>query len=582
MSQTNTARTGTAQTGPVSGRGSVRATFIAAYSAVTLAQITNALPGALNGTFAVEFHTSGAGLTWIAGMFMMGIVVFELSWGVLGDLFGRKKLLYAGAVVSVAGSVLAALATTTEMMIAAQAVGGIGAGILFPISLSMIAAITPDHRARAKVIATWAGFLSLGAVISPMLAGLTAQAFTVAGFSGWRVAYYIAAAIAVAVLIVAVGAKDSAAAEGRKLDLPGQFTLALGLIAVLFATVTAVDAGFGSAEVVASYVAGAVLLVAFVVIETRTKQPLIHLSLFKNSAYSITGIVAVTGMFAFLAVCYSTSVAVGGLALAEAWKVGVLFVFIQGPAFAFIPVVGWLIHHVAPRWVLTAGFAFMAASAFWLSTVPLGTPEAFGGTPWTAFIPPLLLLGIGFALTVGSITAVAINTVPPQHIGMASATTNLLRDLGFALGPVIGSAIAFGVGATAFAAPLAGILGGAGLPADAVAGLSNVPPLGYLSGWDGVIAQFTGQATASGAPAQAVDGMVKALTSAQPQIQGVAGTSLGQGFQAVYLAAGIAAILSAVLTLFISARSSAPAPDAVAEPTKTAAANAEASAEAAV
>ena len=574
-------------TTPVPSRGSVRATFVAAYSAVTLAQITNALPGALNGTFAVEFHTSGAGLTWIAGMFMMGIVVFELSWGLLGDLFGRKKLLYAGAAVSVAGSVLAALASTTEMMIAAQAVGGIGAGILFPISLSMIAAITPDHRARAKVIATWAGFLSLGAVISPMLAGLTAAAFTVPGatagapnvFSGWRVAYYVAAAIAVAVLIVAVRAKDSAAAEGRKMDLPGQVTLALGLIAVLFATVQAVDAGFGSAEVIASYVAGAALLVAFVVIEMRTKQPLIHLSLFKNSAYSITGIVAVTGMFAFLAVCYSTSVAVGGLALAEAWKVGVLFVFIQGPAFAFIPVVGWLIHHVAPRWVLTAGFAFMSVSAFWLSTFALGTPEAFGGTPWTAFIAPLLLLGIGFALTVGSITAVAINTVQPQHIGMASATTNLLRDLGFALGPVIGSAIAFGIGASVFAGPLAGILGGAGLPADAVAGLSNVPPLGYLSGWDGVIAQFSGQAAAGGAPAQAVDGMVKAIGSARQQIQGAAGTSLGQGFQTVYLAAGIAATLSAILTLFISARSSAPTPDAVAETTE---ANAEASAEAAV
>ncbi|WP_406632496.1 MFS transporter [Pseudarthrobacter quantipunctorum] len=574
----------TAQTASPSSPGSIRATFLAAYSAVTLAQITNALPGALNGTFAVEFRTSGAGLTWIAGMFMMGIVVFELSWGLLGDMFGRKKLLYAGAAVSVAGSVLAALATTTEMMIAAQAVGGIGAGILFPISLSMIAAITPDHRARAKVIATWAGFLSLGAVISPVLAGLTSQAFTVAGpaagspnvFSGWRVAYYAAAAIAVVVIIVAVRAKDSAAAEGRKLDLPGQFTLALGLIAVLYATVTAVDAGFGSAEVIASYIVGGILLVAFVIIETRTEQPLIHLALFRNSAYSITGIVAVTGMFAFLAIAFSTSVAVGGLALAEAWKVGVLFIFIQGPAFALIPVVGWLIHHVAPRWVLTAGFAFMAVSGFWLSTFPLGTPEAFGGTPWTAFIPPLLLLGIGFALTVGSITAVAINTVPPQQIGMASATTNLLRDLGFALGPVIGSAIAFGVGATAFAGPLAGILGGAGLPAEAVAGLSNVPPLGYLSGWDGVIAQFSGQAAAGGAPAQAVDAMVKALTSAQPQIQGVAGTSLGQGFQTVYLAAGIAAVLSAALTLFISARSSAPSADAIAAAQETTAANAEA------
>ncbi|WP_461173912.1 MFS transporter [Arthrobacter sp. Z1-9] len=565
----------------VSSRGSTRATFIAAYSAVTLAQITNALPGALSGTFAVEFQTSGAGLTWIAGMFLMGIVVFELSWGLLGDMFGRRKLLYVGAAVSVVGSVLAALAQTTEMMIFAQAVGGVGAGILFPISLSMIAAITPDHRARAKVIATWAGFLSLGAVISPVLAGFTAQFFTVPGavpgapneFSGWRAAYLVAAAIAVLVLLVALRAKDSAAAEGRKLDLLGQFTLALGLIAVLYATVTAVDAGFGSPQVLGSYAAGVILLVAFVIIESRTAQPLIHLSLFKNSSYSITGIVAVTGMFAFLAICFSTSVAVSGLALAETWKVGVLFVFIQGPAFMFIPVVGWLIHHVAPRWVLSAGFALMAVSGFWLSTFALGAPEAFGGTLWTAFIPPLLVLGIGFALTVGSVTAVAINTVPPEQIGMASATTNLLRDLGFALGPVVGSAIAFGIGATAFAGPLAGILSGAGLPAEAVSGLANVPPLGFLSGWDGVIAQFSGQATAGGAPAQAVDGMVQALNAAQPQIQGVAGTSLGQGFQAVYLAAGIAAVLSAVLTLFISARSSAPAPAAVGETTQ---ANAEA------
>ena len=140
----------------------------------------------LNGTFAAEFHTSGAGLTWIAGVFMIGVVVFELSWGVLGDLFGRKKLLIAGAGLTIAGSVLAALAPVTGVMIAAQAIGGIGAGILFPISLSMIAAITPDPRARAKVIATWAGFLSLGAVISPVLAGLTSQLFTVPGANARR------------------------------------------------------------------------------------------------------------------------------------------------------------------------------------------------------------------------------------------------------------------------------------------------------------------------------------------------------------------------------------------------------------
>ena len=559
-------------------KGSSRATFLAAYSAVTLAQMTNALPGALNGTFAAEFHTSGAGLTWIAGIFMTGVVVFELSWGLLGDLFGRRKLLYAGAALTIIGSVLAALAPTTGVMITAQAVGGIGAGILFPISLSMIAAVTPDPRARARVIATWAGFLSLGAVISPVLSGLTSSVFTVPGagegdpnvFSGWRVAYYVAAVVGVFVLIVAARAKDSAAPEGRRLDLPGQATLALGLIGVLYATVQAVDAGFGAWEVIAAYIAGGVLLVLFVIIEQRSAQPLIHLSLFRNRAYSITGVVAVTGMFAFLAICYSTSVAVGGLALAETWKVGVLFVFIQGPAFLFIPVVGWLIHHVAPRWVLTGGFALMAVSGFWLSTFALGTPEAFGGTPWTAFIPPLLLLGIGFALTVGSVTAVAINTVEARNIGMASATTNLLRDLGFALGPVLGSVIAFGIGASAFAAPLAGILSGAGLPDDAAAGLSQVPPLGFLSGWPDVISQFSGSALAGGAPQTAVDGMVQSLTTAQPQIQGAAGASLGEGFQAVYLTAGIAAAVSALLTLFISGRSSSE-PSAEAPSSSTAA-----------
>lgn len=547
---------------PLSSTGSARATFAAAYVAVTLAQIANAFPGALNGQFAADFHTSGAGLTWISSVFVIAIVVFELTFGVLGDLFGRRKLLSAGAVLIFAGTLVAGFATTTGMMILGQAIGGIGAGILFPISLSMIAAITPQPKARARVIATWAGFLSLGAVISPVVAGITVQVFTVPGgspgapneFSGWRIAYFFAAAVAVIVFVIALRSKDSAAPEGRKLDLPGQITLSLGLIAGLCATVQAVDAGFGAPEVITGYALGGVLLVAFVVIELKTKAPLIHLSLFTNRSYAITSIVAVTGMFAFLAIAFSTSVAVGALGQVETWKMAVLFVFIQGPAFALIPVVGWLIHRVSPRWMLTAGFILMAVCGYWISGLPLGTPEVFGGTAWTAFIAPLFLLGVGFALTVGSITAVAINTVEPNYIGMASATTNLLRDLGFALGPTVGSAIAFSIGASLFVPQLGGLLAGAGLPPEAVAGLSHIPALGFLSGWDGVVAQFSGELLASGAPQQSVDGAVAALTGAQGAIQGAAGSSLGSGFQLVYLVAGIAATVSAALTLFITGR----------------------------
>ncbi|WP_417563106.1 MFS transporter [Microbacterium sp.] len=542
----------------IAARGSVRATFAAAFLSVALAQTAYAIPGALNGAFAAEFHASGAGLTWITAIFEIGIVAFELTFGLLGDLFGRKKLLVAGGVLVVAGSALSAVATTIGFMIFAQAVIGIGAGLLFPIGLAMVAALTPDPAKRARVIALWAGFLSLGAVISPVMAGLTDQFFTVAGstagapnvFSGWRVSYWIIAAVAIALVGISTATRDSSAPAGRKLDIPGQVTFALGLIAVLYATVTAVDSGWTAPQVIGGYIVGAILLAAFVVIELRTKAPLLHLSLFKNRAFAIGSIVAVIGMFAFLAICFSTSISEGALAQSPVWVLGVLFVCIQLPAFVLAPLVGRLIHSVSPRWILTVGFACIAISGYWLSTYTVGVPAQFGGTPWQAFLAPLLVLGLGFALTIGSITAVAINTVQPHEIGMASATTSLMRDLGFTLGPVVGAAIAFGIGAAAFAAPIVGVLTGTGLPAEAVGGLSHVPPLAWLSGWDGVVGQFAAQMSASGAPATAVDGAVSALQGAQGDIMGLAGSTLGSGFQVVYLVAATAATVSAMLTLF--------------------------------
>ncbi|UDY23393.1 MFS transporter [Nocardioides sp. Kera G14] len=547
----------------VSQKGSTGLTYTAAYLSVALAMTAYAIPGALNGTFTTQFHTSGAGLTWITAIFELGIVAFELTFGLLGDLFGRKRLLVGGSVLVVIGAVLSAIATTTGFMIFSQAVIGIGSGILFPIGLSMVAALTDDHAKRSKIIATWAGFLSLGAVISPVLSTQTQLHFTTDSFAGWRVTYWIIVAVALLLVAISFGTRDSSAPAGRHLDLPGQITFALGLIAALYATVTAVDSGFGDGKVIGGYVVGVVLLVAFVVVELRSPSPLLDLGLFANKDFSLGSVVAVIGMFAFLATCFSTSISVGALAQAPVWAVGVLFVFIQGPAFLLSPVVGWLIHHRSPRLVLTAGFAFIAAAAYWLSSFTLGVPESFGGPSWTAWIAPLLLLGIGFALTAGSITAVAINNVAPHQIGMASATTSVMRDLGFTLGPVIGSVVAFSIGASDFGAKIGGILTGAKLPADAVAGLSQVPPLGWLSGWDGVIGQFSGQVLASGAPQQAVDGLVAALNdpATKGAIQGAADASLGSGFGTVYLIAGIAATVCALLTLFIGRRVDVPVTD---------------------
>ena len=160
--------------------------------AVLLAQVAYSLPGALNGTFQQEFQTTGSELTWITAAFAIPMVVFELTTGVIGDLFGRKRLLQAGAALTVVGSLICALAATVQIMWVGQVVAGLGAAILYPISLAMIAALAPNNDARAKAIALWAGFLSIGAAISPLMGG----AFAASG--NWRGAYVVVIVAAIA------------------------------------------------------------------------------------------------------------------------------------------------------------------------------------------------------------------------------------------------------------------------------------------------------------------------------------------------------------------------------------------------
>ncbi|MQY25889.1 MFS transporter [Nocardia aurantia] len=500
------------------------ATVVAGCFAVLLAQVAYSLPGALNGTFQQEFQTTGAQLTWVTAAFAIPMVVLELTTGVIGDLFGRKRLLQAGAVATVAGSLICYLAGTVQVLWAGQVVAGLGAAILYPISLAMLAAVSPTPEARSRAIAVWAGFLSIGAAVSPLLGGWLAQQ------GHWRTSYLVVIAAAVVSIAVTQFAADSAAPEGRKLDVPGQLTLALGLIAILFGATQGSEAGFGRPEIIGAFVAGVVLLGAFVVIELRTAVPLLNLKIFANRAYAVVAIATVVGMFAFLAICYSLSIRIGAVQHQSALKIGVLFLFIQGPAFLLAPVVSYLIRNVAPRWVLTTGFALIAVSGIWSSTFDIDDPS------WTVFIAPMLALGIGFALTVGSITAVAINTVPLRLAGMASATTNLLRDFGFALGPVLIAAIAVSRANGRMTDELGTALGESGLR----------PPYTDIAGG---IAHEGGAMAINSMPVVPGAGPQLPPVPMPASLHTLAFESLGSAYSLAFLVAGLCGAAAAVLTL---------------------------------
>ncbi|MDX6739052.1 MFS transporter [Actinocorallia sp. A-T 12471] len=499
-------------------------TVIAGCFAVLLAQVAYSLPGALNGTFQQEFATTGSQLTWITAAFAIPMVVLELTTGVIGDMFGRKRLLQAGAALTVVGSLVCAVAGTVQAMWAGMVVAGLGAAILYPISLAMIAAVAPDEAGRAKAIALWAGFLSIGAAVSPLLGGVFAEG------GNWRGAYGVVIAAAIVSILITFKATDSSAPEGRKLDIPGQVTLAVGLVALLFAATQGSETGFADPKIIAATVAGVVLLAAFVVIELRAEVPLLNLRLFANRAYAIVAIATVIGMFAFLAICYSMSIWLGAIQHQSALKIGFLFLFIQGPALLFVPVVSHLIRNVAPRWVLSVGFAFIAVAGLWCSTFDVADLS------WTRFIAPMTVMGFGFALTVGSITAVAINTVPVRLAGMASATTNLLRDLGFALGPVLIAALAISKANGDMTDGLGGAIGASGLEA----------PYSDIAGG---IAHNAGAMAINSMPVVPGPGPDAPPVPMPQQLTELAFTALGGAYSTAFLVAGLCAAAAGVLTL---------------------------------
>jgi MFS family permease len=406
-------------------------TLVAGCLAVCLAQIGLAIPATLNGLFQEHLHPVGSQLTWISDAFLLPVAVLELSFGVLGDLFGRKQLLVGGAALLCAGEVVAASAAGIHQLWVGQALAGLGAAALFPTSLAMIAAGTHTGPQRARAIAVWASSLSAGGFLAPLLGGITGT------YGSWRSAFVVVAVLAAMSALVSLWlATNSRSPEGRSLDVGGQITIGVGLFALLYAVIQGPTDGWGSTPVVVAFVIAAVFVGLFVVAESRASSPLLRLDLFRNRSFAIASVVAVVGMFSFLGTAYAASIRLGPIQHQSPMRTAFAFLLLNGITPVLTPLTSRLLHRLPARALLTTGLALIAAGDFLAAGLDVGNRNL------ASLILPLGLVGIGFAFTVSSITATAVNTVPLPLAGMASAATNLLRDFGFTLGPAVIGAVA--------------------------------------------------------------------------------------------------------------------------------------------
>jgi hypothetical protein len=338
-------------------------------------------------------------------------------------------------------------------------------------------------------------------------------------------------------------ARNSSAPKGRSLDWPGQITVAISLFALLFAVIQASTAGWGSPQVIVAFVIAAVFMALFLALESRNPAPLLRLELFRNRAFAITAFVTVIGMFAFLGTAYDSSIRLSAIQGFTPLKTSIAFVLIQGFALALLPLISYAMPRINPRWLLGGGFALIAVGDFWGSVVPVSHLSI------VPMIAPLALVGIGFAFAVSSVTAVAVNTVRIPLAGMASATTSLLRDFGFTMGPAIIGAIALSRAASSIHAKVATS------PAlahalNAFYGSAAHAPLAQRAKLEAAIgAVKSGPLGANAVPA--VAHLPGGHTVPLNPLKDVAFHSLGSAYSFGYVVCGVAAGVSALLVLLV-------------------------------
>jgi EmrB/QacA subfamily drug resistance transporter len=382
-------------------------------------------------TIEADLKTSATATQWLINAYMLVLTALVLVGGAAGDQLGRRRVFVAGLGLFAAASLWCGLSPGIASLIAARAVQGAGAALLIPCSLAIIGA-TFNENERGKAIGTWAAFSAMSAAFGPILGGW------IVDHVSWRWIFLINPFIALPTVVMALRhvpeSRDPQAASG--LDWRGALLALGGLGSLVYGLIAAPERGIDTV-VLASLGAGAVLLALFIWEEARSRAPMMPLSVFRSRVFS--GVNALTlllyaglgGAFFFLPFLL---IQVHGF---SATLAGVSFL-----PFTFIMAVlsrwsGGLIDRFGARLPLVIG-PVIAAGGFALLAMMDGAGS------FVVLLAPMIVLGLGMAITVAPLTTTVINAVPQHQAGVASGINNAVASLASLLAVAILGAVALG------------------------------------------------------------------------------------------------------------------------------------------
>jgi EmrB/QacA subfamily drug resistance transporter len=366
-------------------------------------------------------HFSPAGLSWVIDAYSLTFGGLLLLGGRAGDVFGRRRMLMIGLVLFTGASLLGGLATTSTWLLIARATQGVGAAMASPSTLSLISATFEEGPSRNKALGVFTAVSAGGGSLGLVLGG------ALTSWVSWRWVLFINVPIGIAIVALAPRFVPEPPRNGGRLDLAGAVLATTGLAGVIYAFIRLAEQG-SAALTIGSFLAGAALLVAFVLVEQRRDQPLMPIRLLtdrvRGGAYLTFLLVPAVmfGVFFFISQYLEDDLHFSAI------RAGLAFLPLTGLIFASSRITPRLVARIGARPILLFGLVSLAAATLWISQA---TPSQ---GYFASLFGPLLLFGVGAGSCFLPLSVTILSGVPRGDAGAASGMLQTMQQTGAALG----------------------------------------------------------------------------------------------------------------------------------------------------
>src|ERR1700731_2831764 len=376
-----------------------------------------------------DLHARVAGLQWILDAYTLVVASFLMLAGSVSDRFGRRRVFQIGLAVFTLASLLCSQARTIEQLIGHRALQGVGASMLNPVALSIIANAFPEPKARGRAAGIWGAVTGVSLGIGPLIGGgLPAP-------MGWRSVFWIGVPVGIAAALLGTFfVPESKAERARRFDPVGQMLVLTGLTTLTWGVIEGPHEGWSSGLILGLFVTAALALLAFVLYEPQRKDPLLDLRFFGSVPFSSATVLALSSYACFGGFLFLNTLYLQQVRGFSAFQTGLFTLPLAVTMVACAPWSGGLVGSHGPRpSLLAAGVGFLISAVI---LTGLNKQTSGGGLPGAD-----ALFGVGGGLGNPAISDSAVAGMPLSQAGVAAAIASTSRQVGVALGVAVSGTV---------------------------------------------------------------------------------------------------------------------------------------------